>query len=128
MSYLLSLGRIFGTEEDKVKCPFYYKIGACRHGDRCSRAHVRPKISQTILIPHMYQPPPLPPNAQEVAAVDDAEHFADFCDEILEELQKYGQVVELNVCQNIGDHLFGNVYVKYLEEEDAEKAMQGLQG
>ena len=26
------LARIHGTEEDKVNCPFYYKIGACRHG------------------------------------------------------------------------------------------------
>eukprot|EP01047_Picozoa_sp_COSAG01_P099181 COSAG01_NODE_29244_length_642_cov_0.732965_1_plen_73_part_10 len=33
------LARIFGTEEDKVNCPFYFKIGACRHGDRCSRLH-----------------------------------------------------------------------------------------
>ena len=31
------LARIHGTEEDKVNCPFYFKIGACRHGDRCSR-------------------------------------------------------------------------------------------
>ena len=21
-------------------CPFYFKIGACRHGDRCSRQHL----------------------------------------------------------------------------------------
>jgi len=31
------LARIHGTEEDKVNCPFYFKIGACRHGDKCSR-------------------------------------------------------------------------------------------
>ncbi|KAK1344006.1 hypothetical protein QTO34_014564 [Cnephaeus nilssonii] len=29
------LASIFGTEKDKVNCSFYFKIGACRHGDRC---------------------------------------------------------------------------------------------
>lgn len=32
---------------------------ACRHGDRCSRLHNKPTISQTILIPNMYQNPVL---------------------------------------------------------------------
>ena len=31
------LAKKFGTEDDKVNCPFYYKIGACRHGDSCTR-------------------------------------------------------------------------------------------
>ena len=44
------LARIHGTEEDKVNCPFYYKIGACRHADRCSRLHHKPAFSPTLLI------------------------------------------------------------------------------
>jgi splicing factor U2AF subunit len=51
------LASIFGTEKDRVNCPFYFKIGACRHGDRCSRAHNRPTISQTLLLKNMYQNP-----------------------------------------------------------------------
>ena len=47
------LAKIFGTEEDKVNCPFYLKMGACRHGDRCSRIHNRPVLSQTILLQNM---------------------------------------------------------------------------
>lgn len=27
------LADIYGTEKDKVNCPFYWKIGACRHGN-----------------------------------------------------------------------------------------------
>ena len=27
----------------------------------------------------------------------------------------------MNVCDNLGDHLVGNVYVKFKREEDAEK-------
>jgi Zinc finger C-x8-C-x5-C-x3-H type (and similar) len=41
----------------QVNCPFYYKIGACRHGDRCSRQHHKPPFSQTILMSHMFQNP-----------------------------------------------------------------------
>lgn len=53
------LASIFGTEKDRVNCPFYYKIGACRHGDRCARLHGRPSASQTILLAHLYQNPAL---------------------------------------------------------------------
>jgi splicing factor U2AF subunit len=51
------LARIHGTEEDKINCPFYFKIGACRHSDRCSRIHHRPAFSPTILIKHVYRHP-----------------------------------------------------------------------
>jgi len=40
-----------------VNCPFFYKIGACRHGDRCSRQHHKPPFSQTILVQNLYQNP-----------------------------------------------------------------------
>ena len=40
------LASIFGTEKDKVNCSFFFKIGACRHGDRCSRLHNKPTFSQ----------------------------------------------------------------------------------
>lgn len=51
------LASIFGTEKDRVNCPFYFKIGVCRHGDRCSRLHNRPTASQTLLLANMYQSP-----------------------------------------------------------------------
>merc|ERR1712178_473916 len=34
-------------------------MGACRHGDRCSRVHNRPTFSQTLLIQNFYQNPAL---------------------------------------------------------------------
>ncbi|CAL5427794.1 unnamed protein product [Camellia sinensis] len=51
------LALIFGTEKDRVNCPFYFKLGACRHGDRCSRLHTKPSISPTLLLSNMYQRP-----------------------------------------------------------------------
>lgn len=39
---------------------------------------------------------------------------------------QYGDVEEMNVCDNLGDHLVGNVYIKFRFEEDAEKAVTDL--
>ena len=54
---------------------------ACRHGDRCSRIHNKPTISQTILLQNMYQNPAMsmPPGPDGLPpAVDprvSQEHF-----------------------------------------------------
>lgn len=60
--------------------------------------------------------------------VDAINHFETFYEEVYLELAKYGEVDELHVCDNIGEHLIGNVYVKYFEESNAEKALKGLNG
>ena len=45
--------------------------------------------------------------------------FVEMCD-------KYGPVEEMNVCDNLGEHLIGNIYVKFRNEEDADKAVADL--
>lgn len=41
------------------------------------------------------------------------EHFDNFFEDVFVELEdKYGEIEEMNVCDNLGDHLVGNVYVK----------------
>lgn len=55
------------------------------------------------------------------------EHFDNFFEDVFVEMEdKYGEVEEMNVCDNLGDHLVGNVYVKFRSEEDAEKAVNDL--
>lgn len=55
------------------------------------------------------------------------EHFDNFFEDVFIELEdKYGEIEEMNVCDNLGDHLVGNVYVKFRREEDAEKAVADL--
>ncbi|MCO5567364.1 hypothetical protein L7F22_021054 [Adiantum nelumboides] len=127
------LASIFGTEKDRVNCPFYFKIGACRHGDRCSRLHNRPTISPTLLFSNMYQRPDyttpgvnLP--AQNIDPRKVQEHFEDFYEDIFEELSKYGELESLNVCDNMADHMVGNVYAQFREEEQAAAALQGMTG
>ena len=51
------LASIFGTEKDKVNCSFYFKIGACRHGEKCSKVHNKPTFSQTVLLKNLYLNP-----------------------------------------------------------------------
>merc|ERR1719281_1724169 len=41
---------------------------------------------------------------------------------------KYGEVEELNMCENLGDHMVGNVYAKYYDEEHADAALKALFG
>jgi len=128
------LARIFGTEEDKVNCPFYFKIGACRHGDKCTRLHNKPPVSQTLVIQHMYDNPPTSiaiaggTKVPEDSLKECQRHFEDFYEEVFIELSKFGEMEELIVCDNIGDHLIGNVYVKYATEEGAENCIKGLTG
>ncbi|KAJ3694686.1 hypothetical protein LUZ60_000063 [Juncus effusus] len=127
------LASIFGTEKDRVNCPFYFKIGACRHGDRCSRLHNRPTISPTLLLSNMYQRPDMitpgvDATGQPIDPKKMQEHFEDFYEDIYEELSKFGEIESLNVCDNLADHMIGNVYVQFREEEQAGAALRALQG
>ncbi|KAG2693043.1 hypothetical protein I3760_08G080400 [Carya illinoinensis] len=127
------LASIFGTEKDRVNCPFYFKIGACRHGDRCSRLHNRPTISPTLLLSNMYQRPDMitpgvDAQGQPIDPRKIQEHFEDFYEDIFEELGKFGEIESLNVCDNLADHMIGNVYVQFKEEDQAAAALHALQG
>ena len=92
------LAKIFGTEEDKVNCPFYFKLGACRHGDTCTRMHNKPFISQTVLFHHMYQNPPAAiafadgMNVPKENLVEAIHHFEDFYEDVFCELSKFGEI------------------------------------
>lgn len=120
------LASIYGTEKDKVNCSFYFKIGACRHGESCSRKHVKPTFSPTVLIPNVYRNP-----AHEADCTLTPEqlqaHFDLFWEDIFIELAcKYGELAELIVCDNVSDHLVGNVYARFVDEESAGRAVSDL--
>ncbi|KAI8082715.1 uncharacterized protein BX664DRAFT_338905 [Halteromyces radiatus] len=118
------LASIYGTEKDKVNCSFYFKIGACRHGERCSRKHVKPTFSQTMLIANMYRNPSH--EQPRLSAEEDQANFDLFYEDVFMELASFGEVEEMIVCDNVGDHLVGNVYCQFRYEEDAGKAVESL--
>jgi len=91
-------------------------------------------MSQTIIIPNMYQTPAQqfqiqtgqpPPVIDENEAQD---HLLDFYEDVCTELSSFGELEELHVCNNLGDHLMGNVYAKYYDEEGAAAAQKALHG
>ncbi|CAI9722651.1 splicing factor U2AF 35 kDa subunit-like isoform X1 [Octopus vulgaris] len=88
------LASIFGTEKDKVNCSFYFKIGACRHGERCSRLHNKPTFSQTVLLQNLYL------NPQNAALTADGSHIpeekAELCEIHTERNQAYKKKVQPN--------------------------------
>lgn len=64
-----------------------------------------------------------------VANVSDEEmqeHYDNFFEDVFVELEdKYGEIEEMNVCDNLGDHLVGNVYIK-VSSEMFKSVMQSL--
>jgi len=56
------------------------------------------------------------------------QQFDEFFEDVFEEMANFGEVEELNVCENLGDHLIGNVYIKFHNDEDAKDALEKLQG
>jgi len=86
-----------------------------------------------MLIKHMWVNPQAAVAAAggDIATLDGKQcqdDFDDFYEEIYEEMAKFGPLEEVNVCENLGEHIVGNVYVKFEDEEDAAEALQGLYG
>jgi splicing factor U2AF subunit len=57
-----------------------------------------------------------------------ASHFEDFFEEVFLEFIKFGEIVELVVADNIGEHMLGNTYVKFAQEEQAETCFKTMNG
>ena len=68
------------------------------------------------------------PATQNLDEKTASQEFINFYEDIYDELTKYGEIEELNVCDNVCEHMIGNVYVKYRREEEAEKALKALTG
>lgn len=118
-------------EKNQIFCTFYQRIGACMHGETCSRMHVHPSISKTILLTNFYPNPlkvisMLPENTLIIDPNTLDRNFDEFYLDIYEELRQYGPIEDFLVAANLCDHLVGNVLVRYSSEEDALIALQDL--
>ena len=56
------------------------------------------------------------------------EDFLQFFENMYDELSKFGRLEALNVCDNLGDHMIGHVYAKFMDEEEAADALHILNG
>ena len=89
-----------------------------------SRLHFETTVSGTSAVTRRE----LTARRERDRARDVQEHYEDFCHDVFEELAIHGEIEELNVCDNLADHMVGNVYVKFADEDDAKKAKAALDG
>lgn len=128
------LARFFATEKDRVNCPFYFKIGACRHGEACTRQHHKPAFSQTLLLIGLYKSPvedmrdQSGPKDIKINRDNLQKHFEHFFEDVFLEMSMYGEIEDLHCADNLGEHMVGNVYCKFKREESAELAQRSLLG
>ncbi|XP_064878700.1 uncharacterized protein zrsr2 isoform X2 [Oncorhynchus nerka] len=127
----------FGTEQDRANCPFFLKTGACRFGDRCSRKHVHPPSSPTLMIRGMFATFGMDQRSRDDYDTDAClEHseeevqqqFVDFYEDVLPEFRTAGKVVQFKVSCNFEPHLRGNVYVQFDTEEQCKEAFMMFNG
>lgn len=57
-----------------------------------------------------------------------AKHFEDFYEEIYIEFSRYGEILDMLVADNIGEHMMGNVYIKFASEDAAEACFKDKNG
>ncbi|KAL6112847.1 zrsr2 [Pungitius sinensis] len=127
----------FGTERDVANCPFFLKTGACRFGDRCSRKHVYPTSSPTLMIRGMFTTYGMEQSRRDDYDVDAClehseedlqEYFLEFYHDVLPELKSVGKVVQFKVSCNYEPHLRGNVYIQFDTEEQCKEAIIKFNG
>ena len=110
-----------------ITCAFYNKIGACRHGEKCSKKHIKLTTSKTLLLANLYQNPKLNKNeTEELSEKQIQEQFELFYQDIFIHLAKMSQVYDLVVCENENNHLNGNVYVQFTKASDASMVNTSL--
>ncbi|XP_077418821.1 U2 small nuclear ribonucleoprotein auxiliary factor 35 kDa subunit-related protein 2-like [Vanacampus margaritifer] len=127
----------YGTERDVANCPFFLKTGSCRFGDRCSRKHVYPSTSPTLLIRAMFVTYGMEQSRRddydgdaslEHSEEDLHESFNEFYHDVLPEFKTVGKVVQFKVSCNYESHLRGNVYIQFDTEEQCREAFIKFNG
>ena len=108
--------------EDDQNCQFYTKNGACRYGDKCTKLHKEPDSSKTLLFAHLYENSPVEialaggqivPDLKIIEIIHNLEQTYI---EIFLEVAKFGEIKEMFIVDNIGDHLIGNIFIKFVTE------------
>ncbi len=142
---LTLLGSIARSSSKSVRAVTVKRAHVCiisrRSGKRSGRASAtelalklltRAK-SQTILLIHLYRSPQ--ENLADQSGAQRAnlhnplqKHYEHFYEDVFLELSNYGEVEEVHVVDNLGDHMIGNVYCKFKSEESADLAQKSLMG
>lgn len=110
------------TNPGKTICGFFENSAACRFGDRCSRNHVRPGVTNMILIRNFFVHARLDCGSKTeygsdlYLEYDDSElqtSFSEFYNDVIPEFENIGEIHHFVVSSNYEPHLRGNVYIEY---------------
>lgn len=112
--------------EDSNICTFFYRIGACRHGDKCSKRHDRPAESKTILLANLYQNPKLKDDKPKKSNEQIEKEFEHFFTDVFKRISQIGEIQDMVVCVNENFHLNGNVYISFTRTWSASEAVMQL--
>jgi U2 small nuclear ribonucleoprotein auxiliary factor 35 kDa subunit-related protein len=106
-------------------CHFFTKTGVCRFGMSCSKNHIRPGVSRTLLVANFFSNISLEQSRKTeygndiTLETDDHElrdQFEEFFYDVITELESFGKLDQFQVCRNALPHLRGNVYVQYEQQ------------
>ncbi|KAK9509450.1 hypothetical protein O3M35_006764 [Rhynocoris fuscipes] len=102
---------VFNGDLQKNNCEFYMKMGACRHGTNCTKVHVKPLTSRTVVLKHLYLNPK-------------------FVYDVTTETYFYSKHLTEQEIQEHFDNIFEDIFVEcvdqFNDEKVAEKAVKSL--
>lgn len=136
-------------QQQSLRCPFYDRVGACRHGSQCSRQHIKPVRSRTLVFWKLFENPQTPAEDDEFAqfhqrqpqgtqpqpkqiqyttvSPEQLRQAVDtFFLDLVSHLSKYGPIREFAICCNRNAHLSGNVLVRFDTPVQAQKCLDDV--
>lgn len=101
------------SQPNSNECQFFYKVGACRHYERCIRAHTLPSRSTVLMIESI-----IPSSADQ-----DEEKYLNTIRELFIEIALIKPIKEIVVSANTSLHLQGCILVSFNSFKDAETVL-----
>ncbi|XP_044315872.1 U2 small nuclear ribonucleoprotein auxiliary factor 35 kDa subunit-related protein 2 isoform X2 [Drosophila rhopaloa] len=131
--------RVMETHPEERPCEFFTRTNCCRYGLTCTFNHRRPMLARILLIRHFFNHSMLQERRAHAEYASAEEHlelteqdlrsdYDEFFDDAVEELEKFGTIVNFRTVRNTLEHLRGNVFVEYTNERSALRAFTSLQG
>ncbi|EAY08244.1 hypothetical protein TVAG_404120 [Trichomonas vaginalis G3] len=132
------------TENDSARhknstniCQIYEKTGACPNDyfpKCCPFKHPIKLMSRCLVFHHLYPNPDyfasfLPKNEQTMIKTRNLQSMIDsFFLDVYAEFKQFGNVQDIVIASNLTEHLYGNVYVRFNEPDEALACHKALQG
>ncbi|XP_017063227.2 LOW QUALITY PROTEIN: U2 small nuclear ribonucleoprotein auxiliary factor 35 kDa subunit-related protein 1 [Drosophila eugracilis] len=131
--------RVMETHPEERLCEFFTRTNCCRYGHACTFNHRRPLLARILLIRHFFKHSMLQehrPHKEYDSAEEHLEFteqdlrrdYDEFFNDTVEELEKFGTIVNFRTVRNTLEHLRGHVFVQYTNERSALRAFTNLQG